>query len=104
MIQGIHKMKFSEKVYKICKKIPKGSVSTYSEIARTLNCKAYRAVGNALNKNRNKNVPCHRVIKSNGFVGGFALGTKKKVQILKKEGIKIKNNKILNFKKVLYKF
>ena len=98
------KMKFSEKVYKICKKIPEGKVSTYKLVAESLNSKGYRVVGNALNKNRNKYVPCHRVIKSNGFVGGFALGTKKKIQILKREGIKIKNNKVINFKKVLYRF
>ena len=101
---GHFKMKFSEKVYKICKKIPKGKVSTYKLVAESLNSKGYRIVGNALNKNRNKNVPCHRVIKSNGFVGGFALGTKKKIQILKKEGIKIKNNKVIDFEKVLYRF
>ena len=101
---GHFKMKFSEKVYKICKKIPEGKVSTYKEISKTLKYKAYRAVGNTLNKNRNKYVPCHRVIKSNGFVGGFALGTKKKIQILKKEGIKIKNNKVIDFEKVLYRF
>jgi len=66
--------------------------------------KAYRAVGNAMNKNPYApEVPCHRVIKSNGFVGGFASGPKKKIQMLKKEGIEIKNNKI-DLKKYLYKF
>ena len=44
-------MNFSEKVYKLCKKIPKGKISTYKIIANKLNTKAYRAVGNALNKN-----------------------------------------------------
>ena len=98
-------MKFSDKVYEITKKIPKGKVSTYGEIGKVLNCKAYRAVGNALNKNPYAPiVPCHRVVKSSGEIGGFASGTKNKIKLLKKEGIKIKNNKIINFEKVLFKF
>ena len=88
-------MKFSEAVYKITSKIPRGKVSTYGEIARSLNCKAYRAVGNALNKNPYAPiVPCHRVISSNGFIGGFAKGTKAKIKLLKKERIIIKYNKV----------
>ena len=97
-------MYFNEKVYETCKRIPKGRVSTYKELARALNCKAYRAVGNALNKNPYKEVPCHRIVKSSGHVGGFALGTKKKMEMLRKEGIKIKNNRIENFEEVLFRF
>ncbi|MBW2993321.1 MGMT family protein, partial [Candidatus Woesearchaeota archaeon] len=66
------RLSFADKVYLLCKKIPKGRISTYKLVAEKLNIKAYRAVGNALNKNKNKSVPCHRVVKSNGFVGGFA--------------------------------
>ena len=95
---------FHDKVYALCKKIPKGNISTYKEIARALKCKAYRAVGQALNKNPYKEVPCHRVIASNGHLHGFALGLKKKREMLEKEGIKIKNNKIVDFEKVLYHF
>lgn len=97
-------MRFNERVYTLTKKIPKGKVSTYKEIAHALNCKAYRAVGNALNKNPYFSVPCHRVIKSNGFVGGFARGQKAKIKLLKNEGISIKNNKIIDFKEVLFGF
>ncbi|MCD4666225.1 MGMT family protein [archaeon] len=97
-------MNFNEKVYKICKKIPKGKISTYGEIARKLNSKAYRAVGNALNKNPYApQVPCHRVIGSNGHLTGFASGLKNKAKMLRKEGIEIKNNKV-NLKKYLYNF
>jgi len=96
-------MKFSEKVYKVCKKIPKGKVSTYCDITHTLKTKAYRAVGNALNKNPYKEVPCHRVINSKGHLHGFATGLKNKAKLLRKEGIEIKNNKI-DLKKYLYKF
>lgn len=56
--------------------------------------KAWRAVGNILNKNRNPKIPCHRVIKADGRVGGYRYGTKKKIDLLKKEGIMIKNGKI----------
>jgi len=98
-------MDFQKRVYQLTKKIPKGKVSTYKEISNTMNSKAYRAVGNALNKNPYAPVvPCHRVVKSDGTVGGFAEGTKKKIVLLKKEGIKIKENKIIGFKKVLFRF
>ena len=66
--------------------------------------KAYRAVGTALNKNPfAPRVPCHRVVNSNGFVGQFAKGINTKIKLLKKEGIKIKNNKIEDFDKILVK-
>jgi methylated-DNA-[protein]-cysteine S-methyltransferase len=87
---------FNECCYNLLKKIPKGKVTTYKSIAEALNTKAYRAVGNAMNKNpHNTNIfPCHRVIKSNGEIGGYAKGTRAKIQRLKKEGIEIKNEKV----------
>jgi methylated-DNA-[protein]-cysteine S-methyltransferase len=57
--------------------------------------RAFRAVGNILNKNRDKNVPCHRVIKSNGQVGEYKKGKRKKLALLKKEGVIIKNEVVL---------
>ncbi len=57
-----------------------------------------------MNKNPYKDVPCHRVIKNNAEIGGYAHGTKKKITKLKKEGIKIKENKIQEFKTKLHKF
>ncbi len=56
--------------------------------------RAYRAVGNTLNKNQNPKIPCHRVIKSNGKIGGYKGGTKKKITLLEKEGIIIKNGEV----------
>ena len=86
------------------KKVPKGKVTTYKALAHALNSRAYRAVGNAMNKNPHApQVPCHRVIKSDGSIGGFASGTKKKIKMLKKEGIKIINGKI-DLKRYLYRF
>jgi len=98
-------MKFQEKVWKLLKKIPKGKVTTYRIIAKKLNTRAYRAVGNACHKNPYFPVAaCHRVVRSDGFAGGFATGTKKKIKLLQKEGIKIEDGKILNLDKVLFKF
>ena len=72
-------MTFKDQVYSVVKKIPRGSVLTYKEVAkRAGRPKAYRAVGNILNKNRDKNIPCHRVIRSDGKIGGFFNGTKRK--------------------------
>lgn len=115
--------KFQLAVWKACAKIPKGKVATYSEIARAIGKpRAVRAVGNALSTLRknvdkycrenhgnalNKNphapkVPCHRVIRSDGSVGGFAHGTKKKIEMLMRERVKIKNGKILSPNILLY--
>lgn len=95
---------FNERCYQILKKVPRGKITTYRDIAHALNSRAYRAVGTAMNKNPYApKIPCHRVINSNGQVGGFASGTKNKIQMLKKEGIEIINNKI-NLKKYLHKF
>jgi methylated-DNA-[protein]-cysteine S-methyltransferase len=87
--------KFQKKVYGFVKTIPKGKTATYKEVAIAIGRpKAYRAVGNALNKNPfpfgklragRSLVPCHRVIRSDGSVGGFASSTQKKVKLLKNE-------------------
>jgi methylated-DNA-[protein]-cysteine S-methyltransferase len=93
-------MKFTDRVYEIVKTIPKGKVITYKEIANKLGNKAYRAVGQALKNNPDPStIPCHRVIKSNGEIGGFFGETKgkniiKKIDLLKSEGIKIINGRI----------
>jgi len=77
---------FSNKVLNIVSKIPKGKVLTYKEIAKKAgNEKACRAVGNILNKNYDKNIPCHRVIRSDGKTGGYNRGEKLKIKILKTE-------------------
>ena len=74
-------MDFSRRVYDLCRRIPKGKVTTYKIIAEKLGTKAYRAVGNALNKNPHKDVPCHRVVGSDGSLTGFAHGIKRKKYI-----------------------
>jgi len=83
---------FQRKVHEVVRKIPKGEVSTYKDVAKLAGSPlAWRAVGNILNKNKDPKIPCHRVIKSNRKVGGYNQGMKKKIYLLKKEGIIIKN-------------
>jgi len=82
-----HKTLFKHKVLQIVKRIPKGKVLTYKDLAQLAgNPKAYRAVGNILNKNYDPNIPCHRIIRNDGKTGGYNRGFKKKLQLLKKEG------------------
>lgn len=79
---------FTDRVYDVVRRIPRGKTMTYGQVAAAIGQPgAARAVGNALNKNRDtKNIPCHRVIRSDGSTGGYAFGAKKKIAILKKEG------------------
>ena len=88
--------KFQKNVYAATRKIPRGRVVTYAEVARAIGKpRAARAVGNALNKNPfAPRVPCHRVVASNLSVGGFAKGTKRKILLLKAEGVKMQNEKV----------
>lgn len=86
---------FQKKVYKALRKIPRGKIITYKKLAELIGYpKAFRAVGNALNKNPDiKHIPCHRVIKSDGSIGGYRRGTKKKLSLLEEEGVIIQKGK-----------
>ena len=97
---------FAEQVWALTKRIPKGKVATYGQLARALKKpRACRAVGNALNKNPYAPiVPCHRVIRSDGSIGGFAMGANKKIALLTKEGVEIFNHKVTPLKKFIYHF
>jgi len=99
-------MGLNTEVWNLIKKIPRGKVSTYGTIARALGKPlAARAVGNALNKNKDfAKIPCYRVVRSDGRVGGYALGERKKIEKLRGEKIKIVKGKVENLKKCLYKF
>lgn len=92
-------MSFSYKVFSIVRTIPKGTVMTYTEVAKLAGSPlAYRAVGHILHKNPDlKNIPCHRVVRSDltlseGYIAG---GKSVQKQILISEGIKFKKNIIL---------
>jgi O-6-methylguanine DNA methyltransferase len=79
---------FKEKVLEVVKKIPKGKTLSYKQVAKLAGSpNAYRAVGNILNKNYDPKIPCHRVIRSDGKIGGYNRGIKKKVELLRKEKI-----------------
>lgn len=95
---------FNERCYDLLRKVPKGKVTTYKALAEAMNTKAYRAVGNAMNKNPYApSVPCHRVVGSNGDLVGFASGIPKKIAMLEREGIVIKGNKV-DLEKYSFKF
>ncbi len=95
----------SQKLYDLLTKIPQGKVTTYKELAKRLKTKGYRAVGKIVGANPNApQVPCHRVVCSDGSLGGYAFGIKKKIEILAKEGVKISDGKVVEFEKKLYKF
>jgi len=98
---------FQEAVLNLVKQIPKGKVTTYGEIAREItgSVRAARAVGQVVAKNPYPVViPCHRVVRSNGDIGGYSLGVDKKIKLLCEEGIKIKGRKVLNLDKALFYF
>ena len=96
---------FDQRCYDLLLQIPKGKVTTYREIAHALETKAYRAVGQAMNRNPNLvRVPCHRVVKSNGEVGGYAQSEIEKIKLLLEEGIALRKNKILNLEIYLHQF
>ena len=78
---------FEEKVYQIVRKVPAGKFLTYKRVAqRAGSPEAWRAVGNILAKNKNPEIPCHRIIRSDGKIGGYRYGQRKKRFLLKKEG------------------
>lgn len=77
---------FTQVVYDIVRRIPAGQTMTYKEVAcATGRPKAYRAVGNILNKNYDPAIPCHRVIRSDGTTGGYNRGARKKRDLLEVE-------------------
>jgi methylated-DNA-[protein]-cysteine S-methyltransferase len=95
---------FSEKCYGLLRRVPRGKVTTYGEIAKALNSKAYRAVGTAMNKNPYApRIACHRVINSDGKVGGFASGTERKIKMLRREGVEVVGGKI-DLREYFYEF
>jgi methylated-DNA-[protein]-cysteine S-methyltransferase len=99
-------MKINQKtIYELIAKIPAGKVSTYKELARKISSKAYRAIGQVVGKNPDApEVPCHRIIKNNGEIGGYVFGVNKKITLLRLEGVEVKENKIVDFEEKIFKF
>lgn len=92
----------NEDVYDLLRKIPAGKVTTYGALAKALgNPSASRIIGRILGQNPNPiKVPCHRVVMSDGKLGGYAYGTAKKRELLEKEGLYFTNGIISDFKNV----
>ena len=92
-------MKLTDKVYTIVRRIPRGKVTTYGSIARYLKTKSYRLIGQIMKRNPYApEVPCHRVIKSDGDISGFSgsdpQNIKKKIALLRGEGVPVMDGKI----------
>ena len=78
---------FKERVYAVVAKIPKGKTLTYKQVAaKAGNPLAARAVGMLMSKNFNKKIPCHRVVRSDGTLGGYNRGRSRKLELLREEG------------------
>ena len=96
---------FDQRCYELLLQIPKGKVTTYREIAHALGIKAYRAVGQAMNRNPNLlEGPCQRVVKSNGEVGGYAGGSASKIELLREEGVEVSENGQINLSEFFHYF
>ena len=98
------------KTYKLLRRVPRGRVTTYKALAAALDTKAYRAIGQFMRTNPYApTVPCHRVVASNGTIGGFMGKSSgkvivKKIQMLQAEGIKVIGKRIANFERILFTF
>lgn len=95
----------SDEVYKLLREIPHGCVTTYGEIAQKIGTKGYRGVGRIVGQNLDiPNTPCHRVVRADGGISGYAHGVDKKIALLKSEGVDVKDGKIVNFAAKFYRF
>jgi|TARA_B100001750_G_scaffold197868_1_gene170717 methylated-DNA-[protein]-cysteine S-methyltransferase len=95
-----------KKIYRKLLQVPSGKITTYKELARSVGLQnGQRVIGQIMKKNPFPVIiPCHRVVKSNGEIGGYAYGISIKKNMLVKEGISISNNKIKNFQKTIFRF
>jgi|SRR3989344_2556508 len=95
-----------EKIYNNLKKIPKGKVVTYKELAKSCDSKVYRFVGTCMKENKHpKEIPCYKIVKSDGKVGNYSgsEGVKTKIKLLEKDGIKVVNGRV-DLKKYGWRF
>ena len=80
------KSTFADRVRTVVAQIPKGETMTYKQVAECAGSpRAFRAVGNVLNKNCDPNIPCHRVVRSDGTIGSYNRGTERKREMLREE-------------------
>lgn len=98
--------KLDQTVYKKLLEVPKGKVTTYGELARAVGLEnGQRVIGQIMSRNPFPViVPCHRVVKSDGKIGGFFYGDKVKTKMLSDEGVKISEGKIKDWEKTVFRF
>ena len=94
------------RVYKKLLKVPRGKITTYGELAKAVGIQnGQRAIGKIMNRNPYPVIiPCHRVVKSDGKIGGYFYGDKVKTKMLSDEGITIKNGKVQDWEKSVFRF
>ena len=99
-------MTFSTRVYTKLLQVPEGKITTYGDLAKAVGLEnGQRIIGTIMKKNPFPGiVPCHRVVKSDGKIGRYVYGERIKSQMLAKEGIKIKDGKIIDFDKEKFYF
>ena len=99
-------MKIDKKIYKKLLQVPPGKITTYGELSRAIGFENGKLViGQIMKKNPFPVIiPCHRVVRSDGKIGGYAFGIDIKKSMLVKEGICIKKNKIENFENFFFRF
>ncbi len=97
-------MDYRESVYAVVMQVPRGRVTTYKLVAAALgNPRGCRAVGNALNRNSDpEKVPCYRVVKSDGRLGGYAGGLSEKIRRLRADGIEVRDGMVLGLDRILF--
>ena len=106
------------RVYELLRQVPKGKITTYKAVAEALHTRAYRAVGQCVRKNpypfptctdESKQIPCHRVVSSDGTIGGFmgqrtGMAIAKKIALLESEGVHVSDFRIVNFESKYHGF
>jgi|TARA_B100000029_G_scaffold74485_1_gene66361 methylated-DNA-[protein]-cysteine S-methyltransferase len=99
-------LRLEDKVYKKLLDVPSGKITTYGELAKAVGLKnGQRKIGQIMKNNPLPVViPCHRVVKSDGTIGGYAFGVEIKVNMLSKEGVKISKSKILDYENKMFYF
>lgn len=107
-----------QKIYSLLQSVPEGRVTTYKELAMAIGTKAYRLIGRYMGENPypfmtcsdpNKRIPCHRVVSSNGTIGGFMGKTsgkeiEVKISLLEEERVHVINGKVQGFENLLFTF
>jgi methylated-DNA-[protein]-cysteine S-methyltransferase len=101
---------FTKRVHLLVQKVPKGKITTYRDLAYALGTGACRAVGQAMRRSPGMpEVPCHRVVSSDGSIGGFFGETQgepvqRKIAMLKREGVLVKDGKVVDFERKKHTF